>query len=178
MPISIYVKPNGNAYINGVSETTNHTTSIYARDNTYNYIKKSLFDSRVLDINEKEVNRLENILGVYFPDNILSVDFNKSIAYYKTLVNRDYAQNSENNTNSVDEGKYSFGDEDEQLLNDLDLILDNEDGHYSAQKYAYGKKVKHRVNSIEKYAEGEAEDSLVNAGGKRAERADERCGTA
>ena len=116
LPISIYVKPNGNAYINGVSETTNHATSIYARDNTYNYIKKSLFDSRVLDINEKEVNRLENILGVYFPDNILSVDFNKSIAYYKTLVNRDYAQNSENNTNSVDEGKYSFGDEDEQYL--------------------------------------------------------------
>ena len=44
------------------------------------------------------------------------LDANINISQNNSVVNRNYAQNLENNTNSVDEGKNSFGDEDEQYL--------------------------------------------------------------
>ena len=44
------------------------------------------------------------------------LDANTTIPQNNIVVNRNYAQNTNNNTNSVDYGRNSFGNEDEQYL--------------------------------------------------------------
>ena len=76
--------------------------------------KKYLYDI-IQNIKKENSSRLPAPL-IAKVRNIRSNSLNLTIPQNNSVVNRNYAQNSENNTNSVDEGKYSFGDEDEQYL--------------------------------------------------------------
>ena len=75
--------------------------------------KKYLYD--IQNIKKENSSRLPAPL-IAKVRNIRSNSLNLTIPQNNSVVNRNYAQNTNNNTDTADDGRNSFGDEDEQYL--------------------------------------------------------------
>lgn len=104
-PIIAAVKVNGNGNYAGIEIKTNLIASTYSKDNFNNYLQVAVNEKRVLFYDKKRSQELLNTPGVYFPNNIQSLDFGNSIAQYRASVNNQYTQNSK--INSEQSVKYS-----------------------------------------------------------------------
>ena len=108
-PIGIYVHPAGKGYYNRLEINSNFVKTVYGKDATFEFIKDAAMEHRLLYVNKKKSQQLQYIPGVYFPNNIPSVDFKKNIARYKNIVKGLSVEGKK----SSDEGKkiYAFGKE-------------------------------------------------------------------
>ena len=108
-PIGIYVHPAGKGYYNRIEIDSNFVKTVYGKDATFEFIKDATLEHRLLYVNKKKSQQLQHIPGVYFPNNIPSVDFKKNIARYKNIVKGLSVEGKK----SSDEGKniYAFGKE-------------------------------------------------------------------
>ena len=125
IPISIYIHPNGTAYINNKEIKSTHIRSIYGRDNVTNYFNRAVGDGRVLYFDKKRSQELNKIPGVYFPNNLKNLDFNNNVSRYRDIVNNYYMQNGEilllkHKDMPLDESKLIL-QENEELKNTIEL---------------------------------------------------------
>lgn len=87
-PIGVYVSPDRKGYYNRLEVDLNLVKSVYGKDATFNFIKEAATENRLLYLNKNKSQQLQHIPGVYFPNNIPTVDFKKSITRYKDIVNK------------------------------------------------------------------------------------------
>ncbi len=102
VPITFVIKPNGKVYIESHRKHSNHTMSLYGRDNTYNFIENKIANNRILLANKKETTELEKVLGKQFSDKLFKGGFNNSISKYRSIVNNN-PQNTKKSTQTTEE---------------------------------------------------------------------------
>jgi hypothetical protein len=102
-PISLFIMPDATGKLYGMQVQTNIVKSSYARINSGLYIARAFYENRVMDYDKARSQQIRQIPGVQFPNNLPSVDFNKSIADYKALVKKKSMQNGAKNSRVLDE---------------------------------------------------------------------------
>lgn len=85
-PVSFFIEPNGTVTIADNTEITNHSTSIYGRDNAHKFILNAFKHNQMLKVNKKEAIILEQNLGEPFPNTLLNGSFNSNIATFRKKV--------------------------------------------------------------------------------------------
>ena len=86
-PVVAAIKIDGLGNYNGIEIETNLIKSAYGKDNFNNYIDNAVNDNRILFFDKKRSQELLKTPGVYFPNNLQSLDFNNNISHYREIVN-------------------------------------------------------------------------------------------
>lgn len=92
LPIMFIVKPNGMVQIKQRRIHSNHSLSIYGRNNTFSFINKQFFDHKMILANKNEATLIGQVLGKQFSDQLFNSDFTNNIAEYKNTVNTNNMQ--------------------------------------------------------------------------------------
>ena len=104
-PIMAAIKPVGKGFYCNVEIDANIMLSGYGRNNMQNYVQTASNEDRILYADKKS-NQQHTIPGVQFPNNIMTADYNNSLAQYRQSVNSILFQKAENDTPKI---QYSIG---------------------------------------------------------------------
>ena len=96
-PVMAVIKPNGKGYYCNVEIDANIMLSGYGKENIQNYVQTAGEEGRILYADKKS-NQQHNIPGVQFPNNIMTADYNNSLAQYRQSVNSIIFKNAKNDT--------------------------------------------------------------------------------
>ena len=96
-PVMAAIKPNGKGNYCDVEIDANIMLSGYGKENIQNYVQTAGEEGRILYADKKS-NQQHNPEGVQFPNNIMTADYNNSLARYRQSVNSIIFKNAKNDT--------------------------------------------------------------------------------
>lgn len=105
--IVVAVEPDGRGFYWNVEIKTNVALSGYGKKNFSNYIKTAKEENRILYAFNKYNQRNQSVPGVQFPDSILSADYSDNLTQFRKIVNSEYMQNQQNDSNNAERNQIS-----------------------------------------------------------------------